>query len=107
MFSPNSALDELLASSPNRHVAKVWCARVALITGIALFVSVAMTTLQRRRTEILFVRNPQGITTLWTVHSNTLLLRLGQAPEIATPASQFLQVAAAGMPGYALGEIAK
>lgn len=36
-----------------------------------------------------------------------LLQRFGQNPEVATPASEFLQVAAAGLPGYAIGEIAK
>ncbi|KIJ66439.1 hypothetical protein HYDPIDRAFT_180864 [Hydnomerulius pinastri MD-312] len=80
-----SALDKLLATAPNHRVAKLWCARTALITGIALL----------------------PITKLWTTHSTTLLLRLGQAPEVAAPASQFLQVAATGMPGYAIGEIAK
>ena len=49
----------------------------------------------------------QPITNLWSVQSATLLQRLGQPPEVAAPASEFLRVTAAGLPGYAIGEIAK
>ncbi|KIJ22209.1 hypothetical protein PAXINDRAFT_165453 [Paxillus involutus ATCC 200175] len=80
-----SALDKLLETAPNRRVAKMWCARAALITGIALV----------------------PITNLWTVQSAALLLQLDQTPAVAAAASQYLTVAASGMPGYAMGEIAK
>ncbi|KIK97684.1 hypothetical protein PAXRUDRAFT_763139 [Paxillus rubicundulus Ve08.2h10] len=80
-----SALDKLLATAPNRRVARMWCARAALITGIALV----------------------PITNLWTVQSAALLSKLDQTPAVAAAASQYLTVAAAGMPGYAMGEIAK
>ncbi|KAF9225312.1 MATE efflux family protein [Gyrodon lividus] len=80
-----SALDNLLATAPNRRVKKMWCARTALITGIALI----------------------PITNLWTVQSASLFLRLDQDPAVAAAASEFLQMAATGMPGYAMGEIAK
>jgi hypothetical protein len=49
----------------------------------------------------------QPITNLWSAQSATLLERLGQPPEVAAPASKFLQITAAGLPGYAIGEIAK
>ncbi|KAF8846006.1 hypothetical protein BDN67DRAFT_10488 [Paxillus ammoniavirescens] len=80
-----SALDKLLETAPNRRAAKMWCARAALITGMALV----------------------PITNLWTVQSAALLLQLDQTPAVAAAASQYLTVAAAGMPGYAMGEIAK
>ncbi|KAF8559902.1 hypothetical protein OG21DRAFT_1689 [Imleria badia] len=80
-----SSLDKVLADAPNRRVAKIACAQAAVVTGIVLF----------------------PITNLWAVQSASLLQRLGQPPEVAAPASEFLRVTAAGLPGYAIGEIAK
>ncbi|KAH7886242.1 hypothetical protein F5I97DRAFT_1878769 [Phlebopus sp. FC_14] len=80
-----SALDELLASASNHRIEKMWCARTALITGIALF----------------------PIMNVWTLYATSLLVRLGQSPEVAQLAGQFLRVMATGLPAYAIGEIAK
>ncbi|KAF8433495.1 hypothetical protein L210DRAFT_83388 [Boletus edulis BED1] len=80
-----SSLDKALANAPNRRAAGIACAQVAVVTGIALL----------------------PITNLWAVQSSTLFQRLGQPPEVAGPASEFLRITAAGLPGYAIGEIAK
>ncbi|KAH7930437.1 hypothetical protein BV22DRAFT_1054993 [Leucogyrophana mollusca] len=80
-----SALDGLLASSPDHRTSQMWCARAALITALVLI----------------------PITNLWLTHSERTLLYLGQSPEVASLASDFLGVSALGMPAYAMGEIAK
>ncbi|KAH7905743.1 hypothetical protein BJ138DRAFT_727480 [Hygrophoropsis aurantiaca] len=80
-----SALDDLLRSSPDHRTSQMWCARTALITAIALI----------------------PITNIWLIYSERILLYLGQSPEVATLAGDFLGVAALGMPAYAVSEIAK
>lgn len=100
----SSSLDKVLAKAPNRRVAKIACAQAAAVTGVVLFVSASLRLIPVRVPTLFFI---QPITNLWTVQSATLLQRLGQPPEVAVPASKFLQVTAAGLPGYAIGEIAK
>ncbi|KAG9313939.1 hypothetical protein JVU11DRAFT_4713 [Chiua virens] len=80
-----SSLDKVLAKAPNRRVARIACAQATVVTGVTLF----------------------PITNLWSVQSASILQRLGQPPEVAVSASRFLKVTAAGLPGYAIGEIAK
>ncbi|EGO31132.1 hypothetical protein SERLADRAFT_432789 [Serpula lacrymans var. lacrymans S7.9] len=80
-----SALDGLLASAgSDHHLATVWCLRTALITAIVLM----------------------PIVQLW-FQAESLLLQIGQDPEVASLASQFLRFTAIGLPSYAFNEIAK
>lgn len=101
-----SSLDKILASAPNRRIAKISCAQAAVVTGVVLFVSANLCSIPAKMpTRCHFFLQP--ITNLWAIQSATLLQRLGQSPEVAAPASKFLQVTAAGLPGYAIGEISK